>query len=252
MHNTTEKYFNFAGENSMSFMCYASQNDSYTTPTVRGKTDTVTGKSGDMYRPEGTLDSVLITLKCFIPRDFKRNYRALMEHLFTHAGNHRLELGERPDGFWLARYEGGTKPNVASRGDAGSFTIDFTADPRFFFNNGDAWVSVRSGDTLSGISGLVASPVVKIPSAEKNAVLNFGDSVVTVKEAQQAETDLNNMLTIDSEHCRCFKGDTNKNSVVGIDHSKENPYPVINGNTAVTFTGLGDYILVKPNTWTIA
>lgn len=258
-----DKYFKFAGKNSIDFLCFASQGDMFSIPEKKGTFTTVSGRPRDLYLDEEGFNNKTRTFECFIPDNkFKQRYQQLMAFLLSNNGYQKIEWGAQPELFSYAVFLGGTEPSVVRGGKGATFDLEFNFDPRKFYKQGQYETALYDSSTISGTvletmntirneTLFKAKPLIFLKGTKSTAesILKINDTVITVAKGN---TDfVSNGFYIDSENMNCYNTQkVNVNDQVSINWKSEEPYPILHpGDNAIELTNATGNI--TPRTWTI-
>ena len=236
------KCFFFAGKCSLDFGCVASLGGTYKVTQHDGSFTQITGRTGDLYNPRTRFENIEISYDCFIPgKRFFMDYEKLCEWLMSHDGYCELRDGAHPEYYRKAVFTGSIEPSVNKNG--GSFTLSFTCDPRKFLVSGSQITSLqKESDAIGSIYNptlFKSNPLIYVKNAPKSSKINAGEAVITFNDEVTSDSeDCSKWLCIDSEMLNTYQQAVNKNSVVGVNTSADEPYPKLSpGKNSIIFTG---------------
>lgn len=194
----------------------------------------VPGLSGSLTQAEGVdvYKDITLAVKCYCPDPTPAAVAAIAAY-FRGAG--RLELPNRPDGYYEARVVNQIPFAKILRGNAPrTFTVNFRCKPFLHLYSGETAQTIMSGDFLLNPTGIQAKPLITI-TGSGDITLLVGTQIVELEG-------IDNGIVVDSELQEAYYGDTLLNMKM------TGEFPVLGvGNTAVSWTGGNvTYVSVTP------
>ena len=191
----------------------------------------VPGLSGSLTQTEGTdvYKDITLSVKCYCPSPTPQSVQAIAGYF---RGSGRLELLNRPDGYYEARVINQIPFTKILRGNTPrTFTVSFRCKPFLRLYSGETEQEVTSGSFLLNPTGIQAKPLITITGS--------GDITLLVGTRIIQLTDIEDGITLDSELQEAYYGNELKNTQM------TGEFPVLGaGNTAISWTG-GNVTSVK-------
>lgn len=103
----------------------------------------VPGRNGDIIIDSESSENVSIGFTCVINQNFRQNYDALTDFLYSLDGYVRIEDDEDGDHYRLGYFTGGISVKEIVQ-DAGRFDITFSCKPQRFLKSGDIPIEFQS------------------------------------------------------------------------------------------------------------
>ncbi len=184
----------------------------------------IPGLSGSLAQTEGVdvYKDITLTVKCYCP-DPTLAAVAMIAAYFRGAG--RLELPNRPDGYYEARVVNQIPFAKILRGNSPrTFTVNFRCKPFLHVYEGENEQTVISGDFLHNPTGVQAKPLITI-TGSGDITLLVGTQIIQLNGIEDG-------IVLDSELQEAYWENVLKNSCM------TGEFPVLGeGNTAVSWTG---------------
>ena len=184
----------------------------------------VPGLSGSLAQTEGVdvYKDITLAVKCYCPDPTPAAVTAIAAY-FRGAG--RLELPNRPDGYYEARVVNQIPFAKILRGNAPrTFTVNFRCKPFLHLYSGETAQTITSGNFLLNTTGIQAKPLITI-TGSGDITLLVGTQIIELEVIEDG-------IILDSELQEAYWNDTLKNSCM------TGEFPVLGeGNTAVSWTG---------------
>lgn len=226
---------------------YVSGENAWAKPAPEFEQVSVPGRSGDVLLYNGRYSNIDITYRMGIISDFNTNYNALISHLMSSPGYHKLIDSSHPDGYRMAAVIAEVLPEMTRGNRKGQFDVTFTCKPQFYLNEGEEDVLMLSGGSAygDGVTNTIVNPTafptwplvkVSIPSSDGTVYLavsrKSGNTWYGVGTAKFVIYGTNTELYIDTETGNVTDANgTNRNSMVKIGDSK---FVQIPGNGRIT------------------
>ena len=184
----------------------------------------VPGLSGSLAQTEGVdvYKDITLAVKCYCPDPTPAAVVAISAY-FRGAG--RLELPNRPDGYYEARVVNQIPFAKILRGNAPrTFTVNFRCKPFLHLYSGEIEQAIQSGDFLTNPTGIQTKPLITI-TGSGDITLLVGTQIIELEGIEDG-------IILDSELQEAYWNDALKNSCM------TGEFPALGeGNTAVSWTG---------------
>ncbi len=184
----------------------------------------VPGLSGSLAQTEGAdvYKDITLAVKCYCPDPTPAAVSAIAAY-FRGAG--RLELPNRPDGYYEARMVNQIPFAKILRGNVPrTFTVNFRCKPFLHLYRGETAQTLTSGDFLLNPTGIQAKPLITI-TGSGDITLLVGTQIIEV-------TGIEGGIILDSELQEAYYG----NALLNTKMTGE--FPVLRGgNTAISWIG---------------
>ena len=184
----------------------------------------VPGLSGSLSQTEGVdvYKDITLVVKCYCSDPTPAAVIAIGEYF---RGSGRLELPNRPEGYYEARVVNQIPFAKILRGNAPrTFTVNFRCKPFLHLYSGEVEQEMQSGDFLLNPTGIQAKPLITI-TGSGDITLLVGTQIIELEGFEDG-------IILDSELQEAYWNDTLKNSCM------TGEFPVLGeGNTAVSWTG---------------
>lgn len=199
--------FTFAGVNSQNYGVYLKGTGTFNAAARRFETVTIPGRNGTLTLDNGAFEEVLHSYEAIIPDNFAANVQGLRNKLMIPKGYARLTDSYHTDEFYLARYMRGLEPDVLPLAVGGSFTIEFTRDPRRFLLTGEEVTTLTASGSITNPTDFTAQPLLRV----------YGTGEFTVGTGTMTITAADSYTDIDCEIQEAFKGTTSRNLFISGD-----------------------------------
>ncbi len=184
----------------------------------------IPGLSGSLTQTEGVdvYKDITLAVKCYCPDPTPA---AVAEIAAYFRGAGRLELPNRPDGYYEARVVNQISFDKILRGNtARTFTVNFRCKPCLHLYSGETEQEIQSGDFLLNPTGIQTKPLITI-TGSGDITLLIGTQIVELEGIEGG-------IVLDSELKEAYWNDALINSCM------TGEFPVLGeGNTAVSWTG---------------
>lgn len=197
------------------FGVYVSGENAWAKPAPEYEHVSVPGRSGDVLLYNGRYSNIDITYRMGIVSDFNTNYNALISHLLSSPGYHKLIDSAHPDGYRMAVITAKVLPDMTRMNRKGQFDVTFHCKPQFYLDEGEEDIymikagSAYGDDVENTIVNPTAFPVwplikISIPSSSGTVYLNVqkksgANSWSAVGQAKFVVDGTNMELYIDTE-----------------------------------------------------
>ena len=184
----------------------------------------VPGLSGSLAQTEGVdvYKDITLAVKCYCP-DPTPAAVAMIAGFFRGAG--RLELPNRPDGYYEARVVNQIPFAKILRGNSPrTFTVNFRCKPFLHLYSGETEETVNSGDFLHNPTGIQSKPLITI-TGSGGITLLVGTQIIQLNG-------IDGGIILDSELQEAYWDNALKNNCM------TGEFPVLGeGDSAVSWTG---------------
>ena len=184
----------------------------------------IPGLSGSLAQAEGVdvYKDITLAVKCYCPDPTPAAVAAIAAY-FRGAG--RLEMPNRPDGYYEARVVNQIAFAKILRGNKPhTFTVNFRCKPFLHLYSGETEQTVSSGDFLHNPTSIQAKPLITI-SGNGDITLLVGTQIIQLHGIE-------NGIVLDSELQEAYWGGDLKNNCMA------GEYPVIReGSIAISWAG---------------
>lgn len=242
-------YFIFGGVSSRDFGVIVESAEVFGKPAAVLTTEQIPGRNGDLLLYDNRFENVPLTYKCHCDVAFLDRLDGFYAALASQIGYQRLEDSVFPDHFRRAYLSGGMSPRLLRTYRAGSFSVEFSADPRKFLKAGEAAARLTQPGKIYNPTMFTALPLLRFAgTAGTAAVFDIGGT-------QQISFDVptGGVLLIDVELGEAYLPDgTSYNR--GVSYAETNVGmrlpEIAPGENAVTFSGLSS-VEITPRWWTL-
>ena len=184
----------------------------------------IPGLSGSLAQTEGVdvYKDITLAVKCYCPEPTPAAV-AMIAGFFRGAG--RLELPNRPDGYYEARVVNQIPFAKILRGNSPrTFTVNFRCKPFLHLYSGGTEATVSSGISQHNPKGIQSKPLITI-TGSGDITLLIGTQIIQLSGIEDG-------IVLDSELQEAYYGNTLLNSKM------TGEFPVLcEGNTAISWTG---------------
>ncbi len=191
----------------------------------------IPGLSGSLSQTEGmdVYKDITLAVKCYCPFPTPQAVLTIAGYF---RGSGRLELPNRPDGYYEARVVNQIQFAKILRGNAPrSFNVNFRCKPFLRLYSGETEQEVTSGSFLLNPTGVQAKPLISI-TGSGDITLLVGTRIIQLSGIEDG-------IVLDSELQEAYYGNELKNTQM------TGEFPVLGpGNTAISWTG-GNVTKVK-------
>ena len=217
-------YITWKGINSRTIGITVTELPEIILPEERVTFTDVPGLSGSLTQTEGTdvYKDITLAVKCYCPDQIPA---AVGEIAAYFRGSGRLELPNRPDGYYEARVINQIPFSKILRGNTPrTFTVNFRCKPFLRLYSGETEQEVNSGSFLLNPTGIQAKPLITITGSGDINLL-VGTRIIQLNGIEDG-------IVLDSELQEAYYGNELKNTQM------TGKFPVLGtGNTAISWTG---------------
>lgn len=199
----------FAGKNFMDFQTFYDGSLTFSKPAKDVEFFSVPGKNGDLSISNDRFSNIEIRIPCFIRRNFRVNFSALLDFLTSIEGYQKLETNEEPDMYRLAQFVSAVEPQTGSFMHYGSFELVFNCKPQLFYKEGDLPVTLKRLNKFLNPSYKVAKPLYLVTG---NGYISINDRTIILTGVSNTDK-----TYIDTDIEDAYYGSINRNGniVVG-------------------------------------
>lgn len=194
------------GKSSRDFNVYLSDAGVYGMPERDTENISIPGKSGDLIKDNGRYKNKDMFFPCIIVDNFKENFDAFIGYLLIQKGYVKIEDSFFPDEFIYAKYTGEAEPKVKTKGNKGSFNINFNRKPQRYLKSGNDVIAYTANGSVYNKYNGTAKPLVRVYGTGDLAI---GEAVITINS-------VDTYVDIDCEIQNAFKGSTNCNGNITV------------------------------------
>lgn len=184
----------------------------------------IPGLSGSLAQTEGedVYKDITLAVKCYCLDPTASAVAAISAYF---RGSGRLELPNRPEGYYEARVVNQIAFAKILRGNAPrTFTVNFRCKPYLHLYDGEIEQTVSSGDFLHNPTGIQAKPLITI-TGSGDITLLVGMQIIQLSGIEGG-------ITLDSELQEAYWNNALQNSRM------TGEFPVLGeGDTAISWTG---------------
>ena len=180
--------------------------------------------SGSLAQTEGVdvYKDITLAVKCYCPNPTTTAVAAISAYF---RGSGRLELPNRPDGYYEARVVNQIAFAKILRGNAPrTFTVNFRCKPFLYLYYGEIEQTVSSGDFLQNPTGIQSKPLITI-TGSGDITLLVGMQIIQLSGIEGG-------IILDSELQEAYWDNSLKNGCM------TGEFPVLGeSSTAISWTG---------------
>lgn len=232
-------FFIFDGVSSADFNVIVDSAEVFGKPAVGLSTVKIPGRSGDLLIYDNRMENVNVSYQCHCDYRFRSRFDNLVMELASRRGYKRLEDSVYPGHFRRAYFQGPIGAKLLRTYRAGSFKVDFKADPRKFLKSGDIPVTFTSAGTIYNPTLFDAKPLIRCYGT--GGTVTVGGIPVTV-------TGCSSYVDLDCELMEAYEGSTSRNATTTLVNGD---FPALApGSNAVSFSGFSRVEII-PRWWQI-
>lgn len=194
-------FLTFNNVNLSDFDCYIDGSQEFRTPQKMVSMYSVVGRNGDLAVSQGRYSNITIPFNCFINKNFKENYSALVNLLHSIDGYARLETTHEPDVYRMGLFSDEIDPNPWQFNRQGTFTLNFNCKPQKWLKSGENAISVTNTLTVFNPTEMTAKPLLKVK----------GTGTITINDSQLVLNTNTSTTYIDCEIQDAYEGTINRN-----------------------------------------
>ena len=217
-------YMTWKGINSRTIGITVTELPEIVLPEERVTFTDVPGLSGSLTQTEGVdvYKDITLAVKCYVQSPTPQSVQTIAGYF---RGSGRLELPNRPDGYYEARVINQIPFSKILRGNTPrTFTVNFRCKPFLRLYSGEEEQDITSGSFLLNPTGIQAKPLITI-TGSGDITLLVGTRIIQLNGIEDG-------IVLDSELQEAYYGSTLMNTKM------TGEFPVLGaGNTAISWTG---------------
>lgn len=221
-------YFTFGTKKSYEFGLWISA--PFVSPERDRKMISIPGRSGDLIIDNERFDNIKVKYPCFIKGNFRQNYNALKEYVFSDTDYVKLTDTYDKESYRMAIVESISEPKTIN--DSGEFEIKFNCKPQRYLNTGAKTVTFTEEGVITNPTLFTSKPLLRV----------YGTGTLTVGDKTVEITKVSSYVYIDCDLEECYKGTANCNGNV-----KVTDFPVLPpGDTGISFSEGITKVIITP------
>lgn len=227
-------YFIFNGIRSSDYGVWTNGYQTYDAAARDYEEVLIPGRDGVLTLDNGRFNQISQPYECFIVDSYQTNIEGLRNALMAVRGTARLTDSYHPTEFYKAYYERGLTADTLRQMHAGSFTVEFTRDPRRFLTSGETTVTKTASGSITNPTLFASRPNLRV----------YGTGTLGVSGVSVSVNFNPGYIDIDCDMQDCYYGTTNCNSFVTF---SGDDFPVLNpGSNTITLSGI-TRVIITPN-----
>lgn len=224
----------FNGQSLEDFHTYWDGSQLFVTPEKDVTFYEIPGRSGELSVSNDRFKAKEISVHCFIKENFRENFSALMNFLYSQKGYGRLENSKEPDVYQKACFVTSVEPTTGAFLKYGDFTLVFKVYPQKWLKMGENAITITNTKSVINPTDFDSFPLIE---AVGTGSITINSSVLTL--ARNTSTTI-----IDCDVQDAYEGTLNRNgdlSIVG-------GFPVLTDVNNITVTGFSS-VKLYPRWW---
>ena len=213
----------FNGQSLADFHTFWDGKDLFISPEKDVTFYEIPGRNGEVSVSNNRYKAKEIPINCFIKENFKQNYPALIDFLYSQDGYGRLENSKEPDIFQKACFVSQIEPNTGAFLKYADFVLTFKVYPQKWLKQGEIAIPIESSLSLINPTHQIAKPLFEV----------VGTGSITVNSSVLTLANNTSTTFIDCEIEDCWEGSINRNgdlTIVG-------GFPVLTRENEITVSG---------------
>lgn len=176
------RWMTFGGKALSDFETFWDGSQVFKKPPKRFDKYTIPGRNGSLVVSQKSFDDVIIPFKCFIRKDFEKNFTNLMDYLNSFNDYQKLETSIESEIYREAIFHSAVVPETGVFNKFGTFVLEFDCMPQEFLKVGDEPISISNGSTikLNNPTLQPARPLIYIKSMSDDGVLTINGQQISV------------------------------------------------------------------------
>lgn len=167
-------YLTFGNIDSRDYGVYITAEAVFNSPTRAVELVDVPGRNGAIEIDQGHWNNIIVSYKCGLfdskQLDFSKAINLFRNAIASQIGYRRLSDSYNPGEYRLGVFADGFNISTTARNKAGEFTLSFNCKPQRYLTEGEAPISISSGQTLLNPTLFSSSPLIE---AAGYGVINF-------------------------------------------------------------------------------
>ena len=228
-----QKTLTFDGINLLDYSCWFDGSDSFRIPEKQYEFFEVVGRNGDLAISHDRYSNIDISFNCFINKEFRKNFIALINDLSAVNGYGRLETSDEPDVFRMGMFVSDVQPSLW-QADQGSFHLTFNCKPQKWLKSGESAVTINSSTTLINPCRMPSKPLIEV----------VGTGSITINSSTLTLATNTGTTMIDCDLEDAYEGTINRNP----DLTVTGGFPVLVSENEVSYSGFTS-VKIYPRWW---
>ena len=224
----------FNGQSLADFQTFWDGKDLFISPEKDVTFYEIPGRNGEVSVSNNRYKAKEIPINCFIKENFKQNYPALIDFLYSQDGYGRLENSKEPDIFQKACFVSQIEPNTGAFLKYADFVLTFKVYPQKWLKQGENAIPIESSLSLINPTHQIAKPLFEVA----------GTGSITVNSSVLTLANNTSTTFIDCEIEDCWEGSINRNGDLTI----QGGFPVLTSTNEITVSGFTS-VKVYPRWW---
>ena len=224
----------FNGQSLADFHTFWDGKDLFISPEKDVTFYEIPGRNGEVSVSNNRYKAKEIPINCFIKENFKQNYPALIDFLYSQDGYGRLENSKEPDVFQKACFVSQIEPNTGAFLKYADFVLTFKVYPQKWLKQGEIAIPIESSLSLINPTHQIAKPLFEV----------VGTGSITINSSVLTLANNTSTTFIDCEIEDCWEGSINRNGDLTI----QGGFPVLTAENEITVTGFTN-VKVYPRWW---
>lgn len=224
----------FNGQSLADFHTFYDGKDLFITPEKDVTFYPIPGRNGEVSVSNNRFNAKEIPINCFIRDNFRANFAALIDFLYSQEGYGRLETSKEPDVFQKACFVNSIEPNTGAFLKYADFVLTFKVYPQKWLKMGENAILIDSSKTIINPTSQNAKPLIEV---EGTGSITINNSVLTLSTNTST-------TIIDCEIEDAYEDSINRNddlSVVG-------GFPVLSKENTISVSGFTS-VKLYPRWW---
>lgn len=224
----------FDGVDIKDFHTHCDDSQLFTTPSKDVEFVSIPGRSGDLTISKDRFSNLTKSVNCFIRENFKQNYSALMNFLYSVKGYGRIEYEAEPDIFMLGQFVDAIEPTTGVWLNYGAFTLTFNCKPQKYLKSGENAITINSSTVIINPSLMAAKPLLEVT----------GTGSITINSSTLTLATNTGTTFIDCDLEDAYEGTINRNP----DLTVTGGFPVLVSENEVSYSGFTS-VKIYPRWW---
>lgn len=206
----------------------------------------IPGRNGKLLIDNGKYDNVIMSYTAVFYKDCPSEYcRGLIDFLLSEVGYQRLEDGEHPDEFFMAKVDSDFEPTLTMDRGMAKVTFSFSRKPQRYLKTGEKLIEVTASNTvIENPSRFKALPLLHIYGTDGSSGYFYINNMrVTI-------TSIASGMYIDCDTQDAYRRRSSIQSMNGLIVLSNNVFPYFDsGRNTVFFGGGITEVDITPRWW---
>lgn len=228
------------------FKCRIFRQDTDSAPKRQYEEIDIPGRNGKLLIDNGKYDNVLMSYTAVFYKDCPSEYcRGLINFLLSEVGYQRLEDGEHPDEFYMAKVDSDFEPMLTMDRGMAKVTFSFSRKPQRYLKIGENRISVSSSNTvIENPTRFNALPLIRIfGTTGTEGLFYLNDMSVKINSIVEG-------MYINCDTQEAYRGVGTIYSMNGVVELSNNAFPYFKaGENSVSFSGGIRSLYITPRWW---